>query len=183
MANGWGIQDTVEAPREAPLPFAEDDDPAWIMMPGDDPLIPVPEPPEVVRAREAQARLERMRLEEQARRAAFIDEYCYDGDAVMALARAGYSDANETMATAIIRVPEVARAIRDRMQNMNSAEKRDWSERKLLAETLKYGKDRMPIAIIKALGEFAKFAGVAPEEKKKADTTVHLHISPDDANL
>jgi hypothetical protein len=185
MTNGWNFQqDSVEAPREAAsLPFAEDDDPAWILMPGDDPVVLLPDPPEVVREREAQARLERIRIEDQTRRAAFIDEYCYDGDAVMALARAGYSDADETMATAIIRVPEVARAIKERMQNMTPAEKRDWSERKLLSETLKYGKDRMPIAIIKALGEFARFAGVAPEEKKKADTNVHLHISQEDAEL
>jgi hypothetical protein len=177
-------QDTVETPPAAASSlFVADDDPAWVLMPGDDPLIPLPEPPEVVRAREAQAALERQVIAEQRRRALFVEEYCYDGDAVMALARAGYADANETMAQAIMRLPDVARAIKDRMAEMGPEEKRDWAERKLWSETLKYGKDRMPIAIIKALESFAKFAGVAPEEKKKADTNVHLHISADDAAL
>lgn len=185
MTYAWPKPQEIDEPPERPavLSYAAEDDPAWVEMPGDDPIIPLPEPPEVQRARAAQAALEQAYIEEQERRRRFIEEYLWDGDMVMAAARAGYLMVNETVAAGLLTVPEIARAIRERLDAWTPEDKRAWAERKLWSEARSYGKAKMPIAVIKALAEFAKFAGVSPEEKGKGETTVHLHISQDDANL
>lgn len=162
-----------EAPAPPALPTFADDHPAWLQLPIDpnnlDRLEVLPEPPEVTREREAQARLERETILAREREARFVDEYCYDSDGTAAAARAGYILVSSMLVEALLTTPAVARAIRDRFDAMTPEDTRVYVERRLMAEARTFGKGKMPVAVIKALVEVAKMKGfvVEPKESKQ----------------
>lgn len=175
-----------EAPAPPALPTFADDHPAWRAMPVDpnnpDTLEVLPEPPEVTREREAQARMARDTILAREREARFVIEYCYDSDGPGAAARAGYIGVSSMLVEALLMTPAVARAIRDHFDAMTPEDTRAYVERRLMAEARTFGKGKMPVAVIKALVEVAKMKGFVPEPKENKQPYV-ISADADDMKL